>query len=163
MISSVISSSVWQGSGAAYRDGIQASAMRDNSDRMPELVRIVDRDGRPTGVVRISIAGESRTLELPLTPAARSGFLKILNLRPLDQMPGQPHRYFFARRAQRLKPGSDADAVVAVRVEVGRDVKNFEVTVPYEFAANLMWLSDLEDWSEVASFISKTADASVAR
>ena len=80
----------------------------------------------------------------------RSGFVGVLNLRPLDQLPGLRHRYFFARSTRKLEGGV---AEVGIRVEAGNDAKNFNVVVPLEFAANLVWLAGLTDRSEVAPFI----------
>jgi hypothetical protein len=125
--------------------------MRDNSYGLAELVRILERDGRSFGEVRVTLGDEIRTLELPLTAAARSGFVRVLNVRPFDQMPGQPHRYFFVGSTRRLSSGESAE--VGIRVEVGRDAKNVDVVVPVEFASNLVWLANLESWSEVAPFI----------
>jgi hypothetical protein len=129
--------------------------LRDDSDGMPELVRVLERNGHALGLVRITIGRDVRDLELPLTAATRAGFVRVLNVQPFDQMPGQPYRYFFARSIRRLESGDAAE--VGIRVEAGRDAKNFDVIVPLEFAKNLVWLSELKDWSEVAQFHSEGA------
>jgi hypothetical protein len=117
---------------------------------MPELLRILEHGEATFGEVRVKIAEVSRILQFPLTSVTRSGFVKVLNLRPFDQLPGQLHRYFFARSTRKLENGG---AEVGIRVEVGNDAETSNVTVPLEFAANLVWLSELKDWSEVSSFL----------
>ena len=134
--------------------------MRNNSEGMPELVRVFERAGQTLGEVRVSIGDDSQILDLPLTAAARAGFLKVLNLRPFDQMPGQQHRFFFARSTRRSESGDAAE--IGIRVEVASNAKNFDVAVPLEFAANLVWLSELKEWSEVAPFLRGAAEPATA-
>ena len=129
--------------------------MRDNSEGMVEIVRSYEYAGAWHGLVRVTINGERRSLDWPLNPPARSGFSHILNLRPFDDLPGAPHRFFFAASVRKL-PGTDL-AEVGIRVEVNGKGKQIPVEVPLEFAANLVWLSQARAWSEVSQL--KVVDA----
>jgi hypothetical protein len=120
--------------------------MRDNHDKLPEILKAFEREGQFFCVVQLERAGETRSYRFGVS---RDGYLavkRLLELRPFDQMPGLLHRYFFVP-AFRVR--EDAGLVeIAIRVEQGHHSKQVEVEAPRDLAANLKWFFELEDWSK---------------
>jgi hypothetical protein len=115
---------------------------------LPELVRSYEREGQFFGVVRITRRQETRLYEFGLDAASYRSFQRMLQLRPLDQLPGLPHRYFFVPSVSRTSEPSYVMATV--RVEQGDRAKACEVRATPQLVANLLWFFQLQDFSEAS-------------
>ena len=120
-------------------------SMRDNHEGMPEIVDAFQEGDHYFGLVQLERNGEQRRFRFGVS---RDGYLalkRVLQLRLFDQMPGVKCRYFFAFGVRRLE---GERVMMGVRVEQGRDSKQFETEAVRGVAANLMWFYELDDWSK---------------
>src|SRR5712692_6616188 len=122
--------------------------MRDTHEGMPEIVDAFEKDGQYVGIVGIELGDTSRQFQFGVSLDGYRALRKILQLRPFDSMPGVKQKYFFARSYGKI-PGS-SDYRTDVRVEQGRDGKKTEVRVPKDLLSNLVWFSEIKDFSEAA-------------
>ncbi len=122
--------------------------MRDTHEGMPEIVDAFEKDGQYFGIVGIELGDTSRQFQFGVSLDGYRALRKILQLRPFDSMPGVKQKYFFARSYGKI-PGS-SDYRTDVRVEQGRDGKKTEVRVPKDLLSNLVWFSEIKDFSEAA-------------
>jgi hypothetical protein len=115
---------------------------RDNHEGMPEIIGAFERDGHFFGVIQVVLDGEHYAFEFGVD---KSGYLvlkRVLQFHPFDTLPGAPYRYFFAGGLGRL--GQKGGPVsFNVRVEQGRDAKQFNFKGPWELGANLQWFLEL--------------------
>jgi hypothetical protein len=123
--------------------------MRDNHDKLPELLATRERNGQYFGVVRIDLCGEARSFELGVTAAGHSALAIMMSQRPFDSMPGVPYRYFFVPSV-RCQVGEleTQTRQVAVRVELRRKSKDIEVSAPIDLIQNLMWFFQVKSFEE---------------
>jgi hypothetical protein len=122
--------------------------MRDNHEGMPEIVdAFVDADGIHNGVVAIEIDGETKKFRFGVSLASYHALKRILQLRPFDAMAGLKHRYFYAGSCRKLE---SPNYEIAIRVEQGRNGKEFMVKAPLPLLQNLVWFQGLKDFSEAA-------------
>lgn len=122
--------------------------MRFAAGQLVEILSVEQREGYGYGVVRKTIDGESRDYEIGLDREAWLAFHRILSLRPFSDLPGINHRYFFIPGCGRSETGPGIEMMF--RVDVGGAEKQFAVRGPKSLLANLLWLSDLHEWSGVA-------------
>lgn len=122
--------------------------MRDNHDGMPEIVDAFEDDGQYFGVVGVEIGGESRKLRFGVSQAGYRALKRVLQAHPFDSLPGLKHRYYFAEAHWNVEDSSDCG--MRVRVEQGRNGKQFDVRAPKDLLANLGWFAELKDFSEAA-------------
>lgn len=66
-------------------------------------------------------------------------------------MPGLKHRFFFVKSYWKNEDISDYG--IGVRVEQGRKGKQFDVSVPKELLANLIWFSEIKSFDELLHLI----------
>jgi hypothetical protein len=119
--------------------------MRDNHAGMPEIVDALDENGNFFAVVQLERGGETKRFRFGISRNGYSALRHTLQLRPFDQAAGAQYRYFFVSRVRR----TEGDRVMmTVRVEQGRDGKQFEVESPRDVVANLMWFWELKDWNQ---------------
>jgi len=130
---------------AGYHCGV-----RDNSVGMPEIIEAHERGGERFGVIRVSLSGESATLEFGVEEAGYKALKRILESRPFAETPGIPHRYFFAGSASRVRVDSHR-CRFSVRIESGRDAKSIEFEGPTSLVANLMWFAGLKAFNEASA------------
>jgi hypothetical protein len=119
--------------------------MRDNHKGMPEIVDAFQEGDHYFGLVQLERSDEQRRFRFGVS---RDGYLalkRVLQLRLFDQMPGVPCRYFFAFGVRRLE---GERVMMTVRVEQGRDSKQFETEAVRDVVANLVWFYELDDWSK---------------
>ena len=122
--------------------------MRDNHEGMPEIIDAFEVDGQYFGVVRVEISGESRKFGFGVSQTGYRALKRVLQLRPLDSLPGLKHRYYFA--AAYHKAGDSLEYEMKVRVEQGKNGKQVATRGPKELLANLRWFMELKDFSEAA-------------
>ena len=119
--------------------------MRDNHEGQPEILDAFQQDEHYFGLVQLERPGEQRSFRFGVS---RNGYLALkraLQLRLFDQMPGVLCRYFFVPAARRLE---GERVMMTIRVEQGRDCKQFEIEASRDVVANLMWFYELDDWSK---------------
>jgi hypothetical protein len=122
--------------------------MRDNRQGLPELLAAYERDGRYFAEVAVTINGDSRSFEIGLTPPSYTSFKKMISFRPFDNSPGLTYRYFFVPSV-----GGTIGASVRttqIRVEQGKNGKQFDIEAPKELIANLIWFFELKDFVKAA-------------
>ena len=126
--------------------------MRDNHQEMPEILDAYQRDNAHFGVVRISFGEEFQTFEFGLDLDAFKALRKIIESRPLGEMPGVSHRHFFARvYGGRLS--EPRELTMSVRVETDRNAKTLDFPVPQSLLSNMLWFAELEDPIQAAHLI----------
>ena len=130
---------------ARYHCGV-----RNDSVGMPEIIDACERGSEHFGVIRVSFAGESATLEFGVEKARYKALKRILGSRPFAETPGIPHRYSFAGSTSKVSVDSYR-CTFRVRIEGGRDARSFEVEGPTSLAANLMWFAGLKSLSEASA------------
>ena len=122
--------------------------MRDNHTGMPEIVDAFEAEEQYFGVVGVEIGDVSKTFRFGVSASGYRALKRVLQLRPLDLMPGIKQRYFFAGGFWSLEDSSDCG--MHVRVEQGRDGKQVAEKAPRDLLANLRWFAELKDFSEAA-------------
>jgi hypothetical protein len=118
--------------------------MRDNHEKMPELLRPAKRDQGCFAIVRLERDGINRDYEFPVDNVGYNVLSRAFDLRPLGNIPGQHSRVFFVPAVRRL---DDDRVMMTVRVEQGARGKQVEVEAPRALVANLMWFFKLQDWN----------------
>lgn len=119
--------------------------MRDNHDKLPEIVEASEQQGNYFCLVRLERSGETKSFQFGVSRGGYLSLKHILQLRPFDQMAGLQHRYFFVPGVRRLEGDR---GMMCVRVEQGRDGKQIETESTRDVVANLMWFWELTDWSK---------------
>ncbi len=122
--------------------------MRDNHKGMPEIVdAFIDEKEQYTGVVAIEINDQIQKFGFNVSPAGYRVLKRVLQLRPFDLMPGLKYRYFYVGSYRKLElPNCE----ITIRVEQGKDGKEFVVEAPMQLLQNLIWFQGLESFSEAA-------------
>jgi hypothetical protein len=118
--------------------------MRDNHDKMPELIDAYKRDGALFATVAVTLSGETRQFEIGLQEDAYRAAKQVLGTRPFDRLPGIPYRYFFGGSIGRTERGT---ATADFRIEQGSTAKDFRFEIPFFFAQNLLWFLKLKDFT----------------
>ena len=121
--------------------------MRDNHERLPEIVDAMEEGGQYFGLVQLERHGELGRFRFGVSHEGYISLGQVLQLRLFDQMPGLKCRYFFVPAVRRLDGNR---ATMTIRVEQGRDGKQVEIEALRDVVANLMWFYELEDWSKAA-------------
>jgi len=118
--------------------------MRDNHDRLPEILEAYERDGAFFATVAVTISGDTRQFEIGLQEDAYSAVKRVLDSRPFDRLPGTAYRYFFVPKVGRTERGT---ANADFRIEQGPSGRQFSFEIPVSLAANLMWFFELKDFA----------------
>ncbi len=120
--------------------------MRDNHERMPEIIDAFEENGQYFGIIEVEIGGASKKFRFGVSQAGYRALKRVLQLRPFDVMAGVKQRYFFAQAYWKIEDSSDCG--MQVRVEQGKSGKQVDVRVPKDLLANLRWFTELKDFSE---------------
>ena len=118
--------------------------MRDNHDRMPELLTAYERDGQFFGAVAVTLDSECRQFEFGLPHNHYTALRSIFQSRPFDQLPGLQYRFFIVDSVRRL--GGER-VELTIRIEQGSSARQFPFEVPQSLAANLLWFAWLQDFT----------------
>jgi hypothetical protein len=129
--------------------------MRDNSEGLPEILDPVERDGHYFGVAQVVLNAEPLAFEFGVDAEGFKALRKILQLRPFENNDAGAYRYFFVPSVRRLGPESD-QAEFSIRVEQGREGRQFPVSGPRSLVANLMWFTELKS-AEAANHLRRAA------
>jgi hypothetical protein len=108
--------------------------MRDTHEGMPELLAAVERDGRYVATVRITFGSETRDIEFGVPFDDYKALRRMLQTRPFDPLSTLQYRYFVAGSIGRTGKHS---AKVDIRIEQGRDGRQFPFEMPLSLARNL--------------------------
>lgn len=119
--------------------------MRDNHDRMPEMIEAVEENGLFFGIIQLERDNQLRRFRIGLSHASYLALKNVLALRPFSTMPGVPYRYFFVPVWLKTRDGK---RVMVVRVEQERDSKQMDIEVTQELSAVLTWFQQLQEWDE---------------
>jgi hypothetical protein len=117
--------------------------MRDNHDRMPELLTAYERDGQFFGAIAVTLGSECRQFEFGLLQRHYTALRRIFQSRPFDQLPGIQYRYFVANF---VRLGDDR-VELTIRIEQGHSARQFPFEIPQLLAANLLWFVQLRDFT----------------
>jgi hypothetical protein len=118
--------------------------MRDNHDRMPELLTAYERDGQFFAVAAVTLGSECRQFEFGLPHKDYTALRRILQSHPFDQLPGSRYRHFVADSVRRL--GGDC-VELTIRIEQGSSARQIPFEVPQSLGANLLWFARLQDFA----------------
>jgi hypothetical protein len=122
--------------------------MRDNHDGYPELFGAYERDGLYYGAVRVTVANETVAFEFGIDKRGYLSLKRILQSRPFE--PRGQYRYFFTGGFSKRDLASNM-VTLCVRVEQGRNGKNFDFDGPTSLVSNLLWFQSLKDLDSTAS------------
>jgi len=116
--------------------------MRDNHKGMPEIIDAFEEDDHYFAVLGVGIDDVFKKFQFGVS---RDGYLalkRVLQLRPLDMMPGLKYRYFYSGSW-----GSDKYKM-SVRIELDQDSTKNEIEIPKDLHANLLWFDRLKSFDE---------------
>ena len=118
--------------------------MRDNSDRLSEILKITEEGDHFFCVVRLKQGEQIQDFKFGLSLSSRNALMKVLQTRPFDDMPGLKHRYYFIPGGAKI---DDETARASFRIEAGHVGKNFDFILTKDLTANLIWFYELKDWN----------------
>ncbi len=117
--------------------------MRYPPGKLPEIVDAYDRDGLFYAAIRLQRAGEDKVFELGISRTSYLALRRVLQTRPFDPMSGVPRRYFFVPSYSRNDVDPDRCSGT-IRIEQGRDGKDFTFDLPQQLIANLLWFLEMK-------------------
>jgi len=126
--------------------------MRDNHQEMPEILDAYQRDDTYFGVVRRAFGEEVQSFEFAIDFEAFKALRKIIESRPFGEMPGVPHRHFFAR-SYGGKLNEPKELTMSVRVETCRNAKNLDFPTPQSLLSNMLWFAEITNPIQAAHLI----------
>jgi hypothetical protein len=71
--------------------------MRDNHDKMPEIVDAQESGGHYFGFVQLERSDERRQFRIGISHAGYLALKRVLQLRPFEVMAGVQYRYFLCQ------------------------------------------------------------------
>ena len=116
---------------------------------MPEILDAYERESAYFGTVRLHFHEVSRVFEFALDVASYKALRKILESKPLGEMAGVRHRYFFAR-GYGGKLSEPNNLTIRVRIETERNAKAFDFSAPNSLISNMLWLAAITDPNEAS-------------
>lgn len=125
--------------------------MRDNADGLPELLEAFELDGHYFCRVRLWFKSMPQTFQFGVSHDAYRALKRVFNSRPFDSMPGQAARAFFVPSYTFTEDGEEF-TTLTVRIEQGKQGKQFEFTAPLMLVRNLKWFQELKQ-PEAASHL----------
>jgi hypothetical protein len=131
--------------------------MRHPAGYLPEILDAYSRDGLYFAAIRLARAGADRVFELGITASAYAALRRMFQTRPFDQMPGLPQRYFFVGTGR--KPDDLERFIGFVRIEQGRNGRNFTFEMPKVLLANLLWFYEMKTLEPAAHLHSEPPDS----
>lgn len=116
--------------------------MRHPPGKLPEILDAYSRDGLYFAAIRLRRGDDDRVFELGISGASYRALRRVLQIRPFDQTPGVTYRYFVEYAHSKR---DDAEGCIGkVRIEQGREAKGFDVEVPEQLIANLLWFFEMD-------------------
>ena len=122
--------------------------MRGNHEGLPEILDAYEKDGHYFGVVQVEVEGKSIAFEIGIASTGYQALRKVFQERPFETKAASAYRYFFVPTVHRLlEPGI---AEFQVRIEQGRDGRQFRFKGPQALVTNLVWFFELKDLKTAA-------------
>jgi len=116
--------------------------MRDNSNGMIEFIDTFERDGSYFSIVGVPEGSSRARFQFGISKSGYLALSKILNSRPLIDIPGVKYRYFWDRS---MGNKNESTISLGIRCEVENEGKSFDFQVPQDLASNLKWFSELKN------------------
>jgi len=120
---------------------------------MPEIIDAFERGAQYFGVVAIERNSVTKQFEFGVSLDGYRALRKVLQLRPFDSMPGTKQRYFFAGRYGKVSGPLEYET--AIRVEQNRNGKLVDARMPKDLLSNLVWFSEIKDFSEASHLVER--------
>jgi hypothetical protein len=121
--------------------------MRDTHEGMPELLAAFERDGSFFATARITLDDDARDIEFGVPEADYKALRRILQTHPFDPLSTLPCRYFIAGSIGRA---GEHTGSVDIRIEQGREGRQFPFEMPLSLARNLYWFVQIRDFADAA-------------
>ena len=119
--------------------------MRYNHDALPEIVETFERDGRFFGVVQVKLNGLWMAFEFGVLEPGYRALRRVLQERPYENADAGRYRYLFVPK---VSHPTGSPFQFAVRIEQGRNGREFWFDGNRELISSLMWFFQLEDPSD---------------
>lgn len=116
--------------------------MRENHDDLPEILDAYERDGFCFGVVGIGSNDEQKAFEFGVDLEGYRVLRRILQERPTKQTGIRTCRYYFVPSVRRLAEQGRIE--FDIRIEDGREGRQFSFIGPQALVSNLMWFFELK-------------------
>jgi hypothetical protein len=117
--------------------------MRYRPGQLPEIVAVSSRDNFYFASIRLARGDVDRIFETGITNSSYNTFKRIFQSRPFDDMPGLKARYYFVPAFS--KRNDPERCIGTVRIEQGKDGRDFEFEMPKTLIANLLWFFEMKD------------------
>ena len=122
--------------------------MRHNHEGMPEILSAYEKDGSYFGIVQVEIESKSIAFEFGVDVSGYRALRRVLQERPFETTAASPYRYFFVGS---YGPTEETEVLkFEVRIEQGREGKQFPFKGPPALLSNLFWFQALEDLTDAA-------------
>lgn len=116
--------------------------MRYSQECLPEIIGAYARDELYFAAIRMIRNGDDRVFELGISRLSYSALRRTIQTRPFDQTAGLAQRLFFVPSYRNC---DDVERCIGtIRIEQGRDAKNFEFEMPMELIANMLWFCEMK-------------------
>ena len=119
--------------------------MRDNHEKMPEILDTFEEGGNAFAIVALEREQQILKFRIGITPAGYKALKRVLQFHPFEKIPGTKYRYFFSGSASKKEPSGYQ---MGVRVERGKDGKQFYFEAPKELIQNMVWFYQTKDLRE---------------
>ena len=121
--------------------------MRDTHEGMPELLASFERSGAYFATMRVTAGTETRDIEFGVPLDEYKALRRILQTHPFDPLSTLSCRYFIAGSISRA---GEHTGKVDIRIEQGRDGRQFPFEMPLSLARNLYWFIQLRDFADAS-------------
>ena len=111
---------------------------------MPELIQAESKPNGFFGIVRCQDDADDRSFRIGLSENAYKGWRKVLTTRPFDPLNCNRRRYFFSGAGRH----SNRKTYARIRIEQDQDGKEFNIDLPEDMVANLVWFLQMRDYTE---------------
>jgi len=116
--------------------------MRYPPGMLPEILDAYERDDHSFASVRLLRGHEDRVFELGIARSAYLALRRVFQARPFEQIPGVTRRYYFVPSVSKRE--DPERCIGTIRIEQGRDGKQFEFEMPSGLIANLLWFFEMK-------------------
>jgi hypothetical protein len=114
--------------------------------QLPEIIDAYARNSLYFASIHLARGDDDRIFELGITQTSYYALKRIFQSRPFDETPGIKARYYFVPAYS--KRDDPEHCIGTVRIEQGKDGRNFEFEMPKSLIANLLWFFEMKDLRE---------------
>jgi hypothetical protein len=119
--------------------------VRDNHAGLPEILETFERDENYFGVIQIGDDDNLMAFEFGVDARGYRALRRVLETRPFQTLGAGSCRFYFVPAVRQLPDSGDVE--FTVRVEQGKDGRQFEFRGPLSLVEHLMWFFQLKDLS----------------